>query len=197
MIVRDYMSGKPITVSPETDVRGAFESLKKYKIRQFPVVRNKKLVGIVTDRDLRVALMRPELKVEDIMTNDPLTVADETPLEKAALLLRENKINALPVVSRKKELIGIITVTDVLDALIHLLGFKEEPTKLCVEIPDGSDMEIYDVIRIVQGVGPKVLSVNSDKRSKGLYYILLEQCNIRDITKIKNRLKGRGIRVLE
>jgi len=197
MIVKDYMSGKPITVSPETDVRRAFESLKKYKIRQFPVVRNKKLVGIVTDRDLRVALMRPELKVEDIMTNDPLTVADETPLEKAALLLRENKINALPVVSRKKELIGIITVTDVLDALIYLLGFKGEPTKVCVEIPEGSNMEIHDVMRIVEGAGPRVLSVNSDKRSKGLYYIWLVRCNIRYITKIKNRLKERGIRVLE
>jgi CBS domain-containing protein len=41
MIVRDYMSGKPITVSPETDVRSAFESLKKYKVRQFPVVQMK------------------------------------------------------------------------------------------------------------------------------------------------------------
>ncbi len=191
------MSRKPITVSPKTDVRRAFESLKKYKIRQFPVVRNKKLIGIVTDRDLRIALMRPELKVEDIMTYDPITVADEAPLEKVALLLRENEINALPVVSRKKELIGIITVNDVLDALIHLLGFKGESTKLGVKIPDGSDMGIYDVMRIVEGVGPKVLSVNSDKRSKGLYYIWLDQCNIRDINKIKNRLKGKRIRLLQ
>ncbi len=197
MIVKDYMSRKPITVSPKTDVRRAFESLKKYKIRQFPVVRNKKLIGIVTDRDLRIALMRPELKVEDIMTYDPITVADEAPLEKVALLLRENEINALPVVSRKKELIGIITVNDVLDALIHLLGFKGESTKLGVKIPDGSDMGIYDVMKIVEGVGPKVLSVSSDKRSKGLYYIWLDQCNIRDINKIKNRLKGKRIRLLQ
>ena len=196
MIVRDYMSGKLITVSPETDVKSAFESLKKYKIRQFPVVSNGKLVGIVTDRDLRVALTRTESKVEDIMASDPLTIADEIPLEKAVLLLRENKVNALPVVSKENEVIGIITVTDVLDALIHLLRFKEKPTKLNVEIPERSDMKIYDVMMMVQEVGPKVLSVNSDKRNKKLYYIWLEKCNISKITKIKNRLKKKRIRIL-
>ena len=196
MIVRDYMSGTLITVSPETYVKSAFESLKKYKIRQFPVVSNGKLVGIVTDRDLRVAFTRPESKVEDIMASDPLTIADEMALEKAALLLRENKVNALPVVSKENEVLGIITVTYVLDALIHLLRFKEKPTKLNVEIPERSDMKIYDVMMMVQEVGPKVLSVNSDKKNKQLYYIWLEKCNISNITKIKNRLKKRGIRIL-
>ncbi|MGH7802607.1 MAG: CBS domain-containing protein [Thermodesulfobacteriota bacterium] len=196
MIVRDYMGGKLITVSPETDVKSAFESLKKFKIRQFPVVSNGKLVGIVTDQDLRVAITRPESKVEDIMASDPLTIADEIPLEKAALLLRENEVNALPVVSKENEVIGIITVTDVLDALIHLLRFKEKPTKLNVEIPERSDMKIYDVMMMVQEVGPKVLSVNSDKRNKKLYYIWLEKCNISNISKIKNMLKKRGIRIL-
>ena len=196
MIVREYMGGKLITVSPETDVKSAFESLKKFKIRQFPVVSNGKLVGIVTDQDLRVALTRPESKVEDIMASDPLTIADEIPLEKAALLLRENEVNALPVVSKENEVIGIIPVTDVLDALIHLLRFKEKPTKLNVEIPERSDMKIYDVMMMVQEVGPKVLSVNSDKRNKKLYYIWLEKCNISNISKIKNMLKKRGIRIL-
>jgi CBS-domain-containing membrane protein len=196
MIVRDYMSGKPITVSPETDVKSAFESLKKYKIRQFPVVSNEKLVGIVTDRDLRVALTRPESKVEDIMASDPLTIMDEMPLERVALLLREHKVNALPVVSKENEVIGIITVTDVLDALIHVLRFREKPTKLNVEIPESSDMKIYDVMKVVQEVGPKVLSVNSDKRNKKLYFIWLENSNISNLTKIKNRLKKRGIRIV-
>ncbi|HEY7536303.1 MAG TPA: CBS domain-containing protein [Thermodesulfobacteriota bacterium] len=196
MIVRDYMSGKPITVSPETDVKSAFESLKKYKIRQFPVVSDGKLVGIVTDRDLRVALTRPESKVEDIMASDPLTTGDDMPLEKVALLLRENKVNALPVVSKKNEVIGIITISDVLDALIHFLRLKDKPTKLIVEIPERSNIKIYEVMMMVQEVGPKVLSVNSDKRNKKLCYIWLEKCNISKITKIKNRLKKKGIRVL-
>ena len=196
MIVRDYMSGKPIAVSPKTSVKSAFESLKKYKIRQLPVVHIEKVVGIVTDRDLREALSRSKTKVEEIMTSDPLTVVDEAPIEKAALLLRDNKVNALPIVSRENELIGIITVTDVLDAFIHLLRFREKPSKLCVEIHDGSNMRIFDVMRTIQESGPEVLSINSDKMSKGLYYIWLGRCNTKNITKIKKRLKERGIRIL-
>ena len=131
MKVKDWMSKKPVTVSPDTKVRAAFATMKKNGFRHLPVVRNGKLVGIVTDRDLR----RPEIadifqewhdfyrldedfEVEDVMTVRVLTVKPETDLVTAASMLAEKKIDALPVVQDGK-LAGIITTFDMLKAFVR------------------------------------------------------------------------------
>lgn len=129
--VRDRMSLSPFTVGPEDSLQAAIDLLHKHNIRELPVVDRGRLVGIVTDRDLReiapsypvfrdpqeIAYYLKGLKVSTAMTADPLTIAPDAPLAEAAQLLCTYRIGSLPVVE-KEDLVGIISVTDLLKALI-------------------------------------------------------------------------------
>jgi acetoin utilization protein AcuB len=130
------MSRRVITVGPDTDLAAAAKLMRARKIRHLPVVdTGRRLVGIVTARDLRQALFapavqdRPEdmlkvlngLVVRDVMTRGVVSVRVTTPIREAARLMHERKLGALPVVERDR-LVGILTETDVLDAFQRLLG---------------------------------------------------------------------------
>jgi len=130
MLVKDCMTRNPVTFSPDEDVRVAFGRLTDLKIRQAPVVENGKLAGIVTDRDLRLAvvetLSEPGLKVASIMTPDPVTVKEGATLRDAANLISKNKFNALPVLSPSGELVGVLTTTDILNGLVKALDAEKK-----------------------------------------------------------------------
>jgi acetoin utilization protein AcuB len=168
MIVKNCMTPKPVTVIPEEDVKNTSHLLQKYGMRQIPVVRDGRLVGIVTDRDLRMALVRPTLTVGDVMSSNPVTIVKDAPVEEAARIICNRKFNALPVVSKTGELVGIITVTDILDNLINLLGFHEEPVRVKVKISEG--VNLYDVIKVLQTSTEKVVSFSLSREWR---YILL------------------------
>jgi acetoin utilization protein AcuB len=133
--VGEIMSGNPLTITSEHSLDSALDLLSKHGIRELPVVENGRLIGIVTDRDLRQVapsypLFRDEeeiryynrnVKVASAMTPDPFTVSPETPLVEAAKLLRTYRINSLPVVSRDR-LVGIVSVTDFLGLFIEQNG---------------------------------------------------------------------------
>ena len=120
MLVKNFMTRNPLTVAPEEDVVDTFNLLKKQGFRQFPVVKDKELVGIVTDRDLRSNL-RDDLTVSDVMSPNPVTILEDSKLVEAAQIVRERKFNALPVVSRSGELVGIITTTDIIKSLVDII----------------------------------------------------------------------------
>ena len=129
--VRDYMSVDPATVEPNDSLQRVVDLLRRRDIRSVPVIENGKLIGIVTDRDVRQVapaypLFRDEdeirrytenLRVTAAMTADPITIAHDSPLVEAAKLLETYRISSLPVVE-KQQLVGILTVTDVLKAFI-------------------------------------------------------------------------------
>ncbi len=125
MFVKKYMTPNPLIVTPEENVRKVFHLLVEHGIRQAPVLKEGKLVGIVTDRDLRMAVVQSSkesnLVVGDIMTPNPITVTEYTKVEDAARLICRNKFNALPVVSDKGEIVGIITTTDILEGMLDVL----------------------------------------------------------------------------
>ncbi|MBM4122298.1 MAG: IMP dehydrogenase [Nitrospira sp.] len=103
----------PITISPDQTVRDAHQIMTKYRISGIPVTKNGKLVGILTNRDLRFE-SRMDLKVSQVMTKEKLVTAPEgTSLEKAREILHEYRIEKLPVVNRKFELKGLITIKDI------------------------------------------------------------------------------------
>ena len=138
MRVREKMSRSVITITPDQSLRMAQERMRKHGVRRLPVVRNGKLVGIVTDRDVRQAWASPatalsthellylldKVTVEEIMTSRVFTVTPDTPLVEAARLLHDRKIGGLPVVEGKT-LVGILTETDLLATLIELLAGRE------------------------------------------------------------------------
>ena len=138
MLVRDWMSGKVIHVKPRDSVMHAREVLEEHRIRQLPVAVAGKLVGIITDRDLRDAFPSvfderfhgqrapkdwtdPDaLQVETVMSPAVLTVAPRDTLHGAAQRMIDERIGAVPVVDEDGILCGILTRSDVLKAFVSL-----------------------------------------------------------------------------
>lgn len=128
LTVNDLMTVNPYSVSPNTSLRRVIELLKTEGCRQFPVMDNDKLVGVITDRDIRLVINSPmmaeghaqneelldTLKVDSCMTANPMSVTPETPGYRAAKMLSLYKFGALPVIDDDR-LVGIITVSDFLD----------------------------------------------------------------------------------
>jgi len=123
MNVGDRMTNNPVTVTPSETLAVAQERLRSGGFRQLPVVDQGRLVGIITDRDLRRHGRHIVAKVQSAMTTELLTVTPETPIEEAARLLLQHKIGGLPVVQSEK-LVGIISTTDLLQTLVDLVSDK-------------------------------------------------------------------------
>lgn len=136
MILRQLMSSPVRTVKPLDTVIHARALMSEARINQLPVTVDGHLVGIVTDRDLRDAFpsvfeapakhshdaSSPErVTVESVMSAEPLTLGPEDTVERAAALMRSERIGAVPIVERG-HLLGIVTRTDVLDAYLGLVG---------------------------------------------------------------------------
>ena len=138
VLVSDWMIVEPKTVTPDTPVLEAEWVMQEGGFRHLPVVRDERLVGIVSDRDLRgvtapsaTTLSRYELNylvsrtsVERVMNAPVFTVAPDDRIEDAALKMVEHKISALPVIDGSR-LIGILTITDLLHALVDRMAIEE------------------------------------------------------------------------
>jgi acetoin utilization protein AcuB len=139
MRVADIMHSNPVTVTPRNAIRTAINLMREGGFRRLPVVDRGRLVGIITDRDLRRAANSPyvvrekwydnfvldHIEVGTCMTADPVTVTPETSVADAARLMRNHKIGGLPVVA-DGQLLGIVTETDLLDCLIAMLESERE-----------------------------------------------------------------------
>ena len=138
MRIEAWMKHPVVTVKPRDSARHAREMMEKHRVNQLPVVVDGRLVGIVTDRDLRDAFPsvfelaeatgqhhRPagtdpaSIPVEDVMTRDVLTLAPAAFIADAARLMRRERIGAIPVIDGGR-LVGILTRSDLLDAFVEL-----------------------------------------------------------------------------
>jgi acetoin utilization protein AcuB len=127
--VEEFTTPNPITATEDTTVEQMNELMNKYVIRHLPILRGGRVVGIVSDRDLRVALgldakEREMIRAVDIMKNDPVTVNSFEPIRKVAFEMSKFKIGSVLVNDDKDRLLGIFTVTDALNALIEILEPK-------------------------------------------------------------------------
>lgn len=136
MLVKDCMTKDPISISETEDVQYGFYLMKKHNIRQLPVTNNGYILGIVTERDLRMLIEKEYgIKIESAMSTNLKTVPESYSIEAAAEIIHDNKINALPVVNEKDILVGIITVTDILEGLLNTIR-KERHKQTKPEMPD-------------------------------------------------------------
>ena len=134
MRVERVMTRNPVTVGPHDSLRLAIALMKEGRFRRLPVVEEHQLVGIVTDRDIRLITNSPvilrekwydeyllhTIKVEACMTPCPITVTPDTSVEEAARLMRDRRAGGLPVMQAER-LVGIVTETDMLNCFIELL----------------------------------------------------------------------------
>ncbi|GAP21263.1 CBS domain-containing protein [Leptolinea tardivitalis] len=185
-IIRNWMSSPVITITPETHLNDARRTMDAEKIRALPVLKDGKLVGIVTRR----GLLRTDIPalsdgawttdvdlkdavVADIMTKNPITVPASGPLPKAARVMLENKITALPVVDERREMVGIITTSDIfrfilaeLPDLKENLTAKDYMTSHVVTLdPDASLLEAH---RLMGAERIRSLPVVEDGELKGI-----------------------------
>ncbi|MCD6548417.1 MAG: CBS domain-containing protein [Thermodesulfobacterium sp.] len=193
MKVKSWMVTEVITASPEDTVEEAIQLMRRFSIRHIPVVENAKLVGLVTESNLRAYLSSEKLQfpLKEVMILNPITVDPETTIDEAARIIYKYKIGGLPVV-RKGKLIGIITITDILEAFIELMGLLKSSSRLDV-IPKKDNLN--EVLEIIRKGGGKIISIGMDVNLNGekVYFIRLEKIAL---DKIASDLETSGHKIV-
>lgn len=173
MLIAEVMKPDPITISEKTKLNDAYKLMLDKGIRHLPVIKNWKLVGLVTDRDLRLATSKlakhpfdPDTEVEKVMSHPVNTISPNDPVERATQIMRELKIGCLPAVE-EDHIVGIVTVTDLLDALLILTGVHRPSGRLDVRLSDKPG----ELARLTTLIAERRLNIHSiltypDKESK-------------------------------
>ena len=151
----------PITISPDQTIRDAHDLMARYRISGIPVTKGNKLVGILTNRDLRFET-RMDLKVSQVMKRDKLITAPEgTSLEKAREILHEHRIEKLPVVNKHFDLKGLITIKDIEKRIKYPHACKDSHGRLRVGAALGVGPETGDRVALLVKAGVDVVVVDT------------------------------------
>ncbi len=165
MLVRDIMTTPVVSIAADTTLHDAYKTMQDKGIRHLPVVEGTKLVGVITDRDLRLATSTlaptpfpPGSRVSGSMCRAVETADPMDPVEEAARKMRARKIGCLPVVEDNR-LVGIITGLDLLDALMRMTGVDKPSGRVEIRLSDESgelaqlaallserDLNVYSVL---------------------------------------------------
>ena len=208
MLVRRKMKTDLVTVPKDERMTVAKKLLKEKNIRHLPVVDGKKLIGLVTNMDIRRAEASPatsleirelhylldKLTVGEIMTRNVITISPEISLEEAAILLHDNKIGCLPVVE-DGNLVGILTENDVMEVLIEVMGMKEKGSRLEV-LADDKPGALADITRIIKEHNVNITSVVTDTADEAGKRLVVFKLKTFYFEPIKKALEGGGFPVL-
>ena len=212
MFVSRSMTRKVITVGPETGLFEAQELMAESTIRHLPVIDpDDRLIGIVTDRDIRSALpyeffkQHPteeekqrfsRLQIKDIMSKNPLTISPTYTIQDALLMIQDAKVGALPVVDEENRLKGIISVRDLLRAFINVLGIGEPGTLLCILVEE----KVGQLKKIVDAITEENISFGSvlvarywEENKRAVFPYLLTQ----NTARVKEKLQKLGFILLD
>jgi acetoin utilization protein AcuB len=198
MKVAEWMVKNPIVVTLDQRVQDCVDLMREHSIRHLPVVENQRLIGLVTESDLRevfLASLVEDLTVEGVMITEPLTVTPDTEIEDAAKLIYYHKIGGLPVVDEYSQVVGILTVADLVEAFIELMGLLKSSSRIDVVL--GDDPEAFErVSGLIRSNGGEVISVGisgKDFGEKRTYFFRLEKC---DVEVIASALQEAGYKVV-
>lgn len=162
--VKKYESGMirdPITIGPDKKVADALEIMRKYSISGVPITVDMKLVGILTNRDLRFETNTKQL-IKDVMTKDRLVTAEVgTTLEKAKEILQRHRIEKLPIVDKEGRLKGLITIKDIEKAKEYPLATKDSHGRLVAGAAVGIDATSRDRVQALVAAGCDVICVDT------------------------------------
>ena len=151
----------PVTISPDQTIRDAHALMAKYRISGIPVTKGRKLVGILTNRDLRFET-RMDLKVSQVMKREKLVTAPEgTSLEKAREILHEHRIEKLPVVNKQFELKGLITIKDIEKRIKYPHACKDAHGRLRVGAAVGVGPDTEERVHGLKKVGVDLVVVDT------------------------------------
>jgi acetoin utilization protein AcuB len=194
MIVAELMTQNPQTVGPSDSLEVAHEKMQVGWFRQLPVVYEGKLVGILTDRDMRQHVGQlTHTRVDAVMSGHPFSVQASTPVEEAAHLLVTNKVGSLPVLEHGK-LVGIITATDMLQALEAILGGSNDGG-VRIDLDAAGSGEITAAVSLVRTICP-VLGVGTYRRKGKESEVLYVRVAAADAQSAARALEQYGFKLL-
>ena len=175
MLVRDRMSAPAVTIHTETPFQEAVKLMREKGFRRLPVVDKKgHLVGIVSERDLLHASPSPasslsiwemnyllwKLKIEEVMSKQVISVAENAPIEEAARMMVDRKIGGMPVLGKDSTVIGVITETDIFKTFVEMLGSGEHGLRLLLDVPSQGGV-LARLSQAIYDLGGNILSVGS------------------------------------
>jgi acetoin utilization protein AcuB len=171
MLVRDVMQSNVVTAAPETLLSEVARLMSQYRIRHLPVVAGARLLGLISDRDLKASAAslgvgregneleapHPQLTAADLLRPTLFMVGSLTPVEDAAKLLAEHRIGSLPVVDNGC-FVGIVTDTDLLACFARVVGGSEPSTRIEIVLPSQRST-LAGVVQIIENLGFNLWSV--------------------------------------
>ena len=208
MLVGNWMTKDVISVDVNDSMQDAARLIRKHKIKRLPVMENGKLVGIVTDRDLKRAsasdvttleihellFLISEIKISDIMTKDPITIPLDYTIDEAAQILLEHKLSGAPVVDDEGQVAGVITQTDIFRVLVLFTGVKKAGIQFAFQLEDrpGSIKEVSDIMRNYGCLLVSILSGQDVQAGYRRVYIRVRDCDQKRLEELKERLKAKA-----
>ena len=208
MIVRDVMQAHVVSATTETPMSHLARVLQRRGLRHIPIVDDGKLVGIVSDRDIKQATASAAASADgpardrlvdgltagQVMTRGVITIGPMFGVEDAARLMATRKISALPV-TEEDRLVGIVTETDVLHLFVRALGVLEPSSRVEVAMEPG-DQTLGGVVHAVEGAGARIASVVTLEDPAGGREVVLRLATI-DPRPALSALRSGGYRVRE
>jgi acetoin utilization protein AcuB len=204
MFVSKRMTPNPVTIPPTMTVSDATNLMKSNKFRRVPVVENGRLVGIVTDRDLRAVAPSPattlsvfeinhllaKMLVREIMKSPVITINVGATVEEAALVMYNHKIGGLVVVDDNGAVAGIITETDIFKCLVDVMGLTEGRTRLTLEFTDKIGV-LADISAVFKELGINILSMATYNTDGGRAEMVI-RADVKDVKTLVDRLAAIG-----
>lgn len=209
MLVKNWMSKEVITVDADDSMQNAIYILQEQNIKMLPVMEDEKIVGIITDRDLKKAspsdattldmhellFLISKIKVRDLMKEPIHTARLDDTVEEAAALLLEKKISGLPVLDQHDRLVGIITRSDIFRVLISLSGLGKKGIQFAIRIKDMPGI-IKEVRELIHEYGARTASIlsSSDNAPEGYlnFYFRIYQIDREKLPSLLDRIKEKG-----
>jgi acetoin utilization protein AcuB len=170
MFVGERMSRPIISVSPEEPINDVLAMFRKEKVSRAPVIKNGKLVGIVTENDLihaspstlttlsvwEMHYLISKIKIKDVMTKKVVTVDRNTPIEEAARIMADNQIGGIPVMDAQK-VVGLITETDLFKVFLELMGARNKGLRVTASV-ESKPGQLAKITKAVAQAGGNFIS---------------------------------------
>lgn len=207
MFVKDFMTTSPISIPIETPILEALSIMRKRKVHQLPVMNKGKLAGLVAERELLKVSPSPastlsifemnhllsKMTVKDVLVKDPISVESACTIEEAALQMREHRIRSLLVVD-DGQLKGIITQSDVFEALIRIFGLRKPGIRLVLEMENRVGA-LADLLILVKKRDINVHAVALREKDDRLVHVMVRLAST-NVDELLNDFAGNGIRVI-
>ncbi|WP_028273510.1 CBS domain-containing protein [Atopococcus tabaci] len=208
MDVEQYMTADVITVTEDTLVVDALNLMEQHDFHRLPVVRDGKLVGLLTERVVldhssnlatgrdihEINYLLTKTRVSQIMKKNVPTIKKNVLLEEAARIMRDDNLHVLPVVDDENHVVGIITYKDIFKAFIDMTGYNDPGSRLVLEIPEDHPGILEDITNILAEANISITHIFVNR--KGQFSEITLQVDKESVEEVAELLRYQGYTVL-